>query len=378
MKLVIFGLSVSSSWGNSHATLWRGLIRAIAARGHRVVFFEREVEALAAHRDLSRERASAFDLVLYPNWTDVRERVRSELLDADAAIVTSYCPDGVAATDVVSSSRVPRRVFYDLDTPITLARVRAGDDVPYLSHHGLKPFDLVLSITGGAALEELRTRLGARLVAPLYGCVDEEAFAPVPPADRFVASLSHLGSYSPDRKEMLERLFLTPARLLPESTFVLGGSLYPSDFMWADNIRYLPSLAPADHASFYCSSRITLNVTRGPMRQIGYCPPTRLFEAAACGVPVLTDSWAGLRRFFTPQKEILVADTTEAAIELLGLPRGELDTIASRARERTLDQHRAECRAEEFLDLLYAADHRILDFDLHPSPDSEAKVARLI
>jgi spore maturation protein CgeB len=374
MKLLIFGLSVSSSWGNSHATLWRGLIRAIAARGHRVVFFEREVDALAAHRDLPAERAAAFDLVLYPAWTDVRDRVKRELADADAAIVTSYCPDGVAATEVVASSRVPRRVFYDLDTPITLARVRAGDDVPYLSHHGLKPFDLVLSFAGGSALDELRARLGARLVAPLYGCVDEETFAPVAAIDRFTASMSYLGSYSTDRKEMLERLFFGPARILPDRTFMLGGSLYPADFVWADNIRYLPSLVPADHAALYCSSPITVNVTRSPVRQLGYCPSTRLFEAAACGVPVLSDSWAGMKRFFTPGKEILVADSTEEVLEILSLPRSELDAIGRRARERALDQHRAECRAEELLDLLYAADHRILDFGT--SEGSRAKLAQ--
>jgi spore maturation protein CgeB len=302
--------------------------------------------------------------------------VKEELRDTDATIVSSYCPDGVAATEVVSNSRVPRRVFYDLDTPITLARVRAGDDVPYLSHHGLKPFDLVLSFTGGSALDELRARLGAHLVAPLYGCVDEEAFVPVPAQERFAASLSYLGSYSPDRKDMLEALFLGPARFLPKSTFVLGGSLYPAEFMWADNIRYLPNLGPAEHAAFYCSSPLTVNVTRGPVRQLGYCPSSRLFEAAACGVPVLTDSWAGMKRFFTPGKEILVADSTEAAIEMLSLSRAELEAIGRRARERTLDEHRAECRAEELLDLLHAADHRILTFG--DRAGSDAKIARLI
>jgi spore maturation protein CgeB len=281
MKLVVFGLTVSSSWGNGHATLWRGLIRALAARGHRVVFFERDVPYYAGARDLWELPGG--ELVLYGSWDDVAPRARREAADADVAMVTSYCPDGVAATDVVLDSGAEVRSFYDLDTPVTLDFVRRGEPVPYLGAQGLGGFDLVLSYTGGRALAELRDRLGARRVAPLYGSVDPAVHCRCEPAPQYRCHLSYLGTYASDRQGALETLLMEPARRLPQRRFLIGGAQYPQEFPWAPNIYFVRHVPPSEHGAFFASSRLTLNVTRRAMAEMGYCPSGRLFEAAACG-----------------------------------------------------------------------------------------------
>ncbi|MBP7147070.1 MAG: glycosyltransferase [Acidobacteria bacterium] len=352
MKLVIFGLSVSSSWGNGHATLWRGILRALAGLGHQVVFFERDVPYYANHRDLWELPGG--ELLLYGGWDEVLPAARRHLAQADAAMVTSFCPDGLVAAELVLGSRVPCRCFYDLDTPVTLQNLAAGAPVPYLPPQGLGGFDLVLSYTGGAALDELRRRLGARRVAPLYGSVDPRAHRPAPPRPEFTGDLSHLGTYSADRFEPLRELLLAPAARLPGRTFVIGGSMYPAAFPWTANIRYIPHVPPQDHPAFYCSSPLTLNVTREPMAAMGYCPSGRLFESAACGVPVLSDAWDGLDAFFAPGSEILVARTADEAIAALTLPPERLAEIGRAARARALAEHTAEHRARELLDLLGA------------------------
>ena len=220
MKFVVFGLSISSSWGNGHATLWRGLCRALSDLGHDVVFFERELDYYAQHRDL--HKLSSGTLVFYETWDGVFPAAKSELSNADEAIVTSYCPDALAATELVLDSRAPLRLFYDLDTPVTLERLAAGEPVAYIGENGLAEFDLVLSYTGGAILDALRTRLGARRVAPLYGSVVPLAHRPVPAAARFAADLSYVGTYAPDRQAALEELFVQPASALPKRKFLLA------------------------------------------------------------------------------------------------------------------------------------------------------------
>ena len=350
MNLVIFGLSVSSSWGNGHAALWRGLIRALLAGGHRVTFFERDVPYYAQHRDLHALPPGG-ELVLYPEWDATLPRMRRALAEADVGMVTSYCPDAPAATALVQDAAAAS-CFYDLDTPVTLARLAAGLPVDYVGSDGLAGFDLVLSYTGGPALDALRDRLGARRVAPLYGSVDPDLHRPAPPRSEYAGLLSYLGTYAADRQAALERLFVEPARRLPEERFVLGGAQYPDGFPWTPNTWFVRHLPPPEHPAFYCSSRLTLNVTREAMAAMGWCPSGRLFEAAACGVPILSDAWPGLDSFFEPGRDILVADTTEAAMAALALPRQDLEAIARRARERTLAEHSAARRAAEMVDAL--------------------------
>ncbi|MGK3985822.1 glycosyltransferase [Sorangium sp. So ce136] len=356
MRIVIFGLTISSSWGNGHATLWRGVISALGRAGHRVTFFERDAPYYASHRDLL-SLSHGNELRLYSSFEDVLPEARRAVREADAAMVTSYCPDGGPATDVVLESR-GLKVFYDLDTPVTLDRINAGQSVGYIGPRGLVDFDCVLSYTGGEALAQLQSKLGARRVFPLYGSADPEVHRPVPPREEFRGDLSYLGTYAADRQEALSTLFLEAAGRLPEKRFVIGGSLYPENFPWAQNIYYMRHVAPADHPAFYCSSPLTLNVTRGAMAAMGYCPSGRLFEAAACGTPILSDSWDGLDQFFTPGKEILVARTTDEAVAALSLPAGEIAAVARAARERVLAEHSASRRAEELVAILESVSAR--------------------
>jgi spore maturation protein CgeB len=321
--------------------------------GHRVVFYERDVPYYAQHRDLVH--LDEGELKLYSEWDTVVRQAERDIEDADAAIVTSYCPDGAPASDLVLSSAAGLRVFYDLDTPVTLEQLRRGEPVPYLPAEGLTGFDLVLSYTGGVALDELKQRVGARRVVPLYGSVDPLVHYPVPAVERYRADLSYLGTYAEDRQQALQRLFIEPARRLPSGRFLIAGAKYPHVFPWTDNIFFVRHLPPSEHSAFYCSSRITLNVTRGPMAEMGYCPSGRLFEAAACGVALLSDSWEGLNEFFEPRSEILVADSTVDALAALQLSDHELDRVARAARERVLSDHTAGRRALQLVSALEGA-----------------------
>jgi spore maturation protein CgeB len=353
MKLVIFGLTVSSSWGNGHATLWRALCRALARRGHCIVFFERDVPYYAMHRDLIELPGG--QLYLYPNWTNVISLAHHHLADADVAMVTSYCPDAIAAADLLLSSPARLRTFYDLDTPVTLERLRAGEQVDYIGPRGLRDFDLVLSFTGGAAIDALKTHLGAKQVAPLYGSVDPAVHRPVPSLGIYSADLAYLGTYAEDRQSALNTLFIEPARQLPRRRFLIGGALYPPTFPWTENIFFVRHVPPAQHPDFFCSSTLTLNVTRRAMAEMGSCPSGRLFEAAACGVPLLSDWWERLDDFFEPGSEIIIARTTEDTVSALRLSRAQLAQIARAARERVLDEHTAARRAEDLEAVLAAA-----------------------
>jgi spore maturation protein CgeB len=344
MKLVVFGLTMSSSWGNGHATLWRGLCRSLVRRGHSVVFFERDVPYYAAHRD--QVGMDGVQLVLYDEWANALPHARRALAEADVGMVTSYCPDGVPATDLVSDA-ARLKVFYDLDTPVTLDGLKAGGQVAYIGARGLRDFDLVLSFTGGRALDELRSVLGARRVAPLYGHVDPDTHRPAGTMPQYAADLSYLGTYAADRQAALEQLFVDPARRATQRRFVIGGAQYPESFPWAPNIFFVRHLPPGEHPAFFSSSALTLNVTRRAMAEMGFCPSGRLFEAAACGTAILSDAWEGLETFFTPGEEILVARQARDTLDALELSRGELARIAAAARTRTLDEHTADRRALE-------------------------------
>jgi spore maturation protein CgeB len=370
MKLVIFGLTISSSWGNGHATLWRGLCKALARRGHEIVFFERDVAYYALNRDLTAPPYA--ELCLYPSWDATLPQARWHLAGADVAMVTSYCPDGIAASDLVLDSAVPVRAFYDLDTPITLARLQAGEAVESIGPRGLGDFDLVLSYTGGRALLELQARLGARRVAPLYGSVDPGVYRRTEVAPQYGADLSYMGTYAADRQPALEQLLVEPARRLPARRFLIGGAQYPEAFPWTDNIFFVRHLPPGEHPAFYSSSRLTLNITRAAMADMGYCPSGRLFEAAACGAPILSDAWEGLDAFFHPDSEILVAHDTDGAIGALELSDAELGRIAARARERALEEHTADRRAAELERAIEAAASGVPPSGVRPHPGAAA------
>lgn len=345
MRIVIFGLSVTSAWGNGHATLWRGLIRAMTRRGHSVQFFERDQPYYAQHRDAFS--VAGAQVTLYEDWDDVRTLARRSVSEADVIIITSFCPDARAADRLTRLYSHGLHVFYDLDSPVTLAKLGDGIYPDYLPSDGLAHTHLVLSYAGGRALDALATELGAPLVLPLYGHVDPDEHKPIPGRLPFTAALSYLGTYSQDRQPALERLFLDPARRHPERAFVLAGAQYPETMLVSANVQRMEHVPPAQHAAFFARSKFTLNITRRPMAEVGYCPQGRLFEAAACGSAILSDRWEGIETFLEPGREILLVDTAadvEAALDLSDL---EARRFGQEARQRVLSDHSSAQRVHE-------------------------------
>ncbi len=343
MNIVIFGLTVSCSRGNGHATLWRSLIKALLQRGHTITFYERHQSHFEASRDLHALGVGA-QLRLYPAFDLILREARHALDHADLAIVSSLCPDSLDACNLVLDSRAAIKAFYDLDTPLTLG---VQGPASYLPERGLRDFDLVLSCTGGLALAQLKSRLGARAVAPLYTSVDPDFFTRCPGTEQFESALCYVGTYTEDRQRSLDRLFLQAAEKMPSGRFLIGGAGYPDDFPLPQNVglaRHVPAtMLPA----FFCSSRATLNVTRGVMAHYGYCPSGRLFEAASCGAPLLTDNWEGLDTFFEPGRELLRVSSADDVLDALSLTDRELRRIAGAARHRTLDEHTGLSRVAE-------------------------------
>jgi spore maturation protein CgeB len=346
VKITVFGLTISSSWGNGHATPYRAIVRALHRRGARVVFFEKNVPYYAAHRDCSTPEYC--DLRLYSDWDAVRGEALQHASESDIVINASYCPEGARISDEVLALDGPLHVFYDLDTPITLKSLE-GQGTEYLRRDQIARFDLYLSFTGGRVLTNLERDYGARLARPLYGCVDPNAYGRVAAQEQFRSSLSYLGTYAADRQQKLDVLFLEPARRRPDFEFVLAGSLYPREWHWPSNVQRFEHVPPTEHAALYSSGRATLNITRQEMADSGFCPSGRFFEAAACSAPILTDWWEGLDAFFDPGQELCVVRTAEDVLAYLDTDDTELRAKAERARNRTLAEHTGERRAEQLL-----------------------------
>jgi len=319
-------------------------------RGHQVLFFERDVSYYADTRDLA-QLPDGGELILYKQLADVTELAQQRLEHADLAMCTSYCPDGREASAWILDSLARVRCFYDLDTPVTLDAMDQGGLPEYVPAEGLGRFDLVLSYTGGRALGELQTRLGARTVAPLYGSVDPETHFRVEPVEELRSTMSYLGTYAADRQDGVERLLLESARRMPDERFLIGGAQYPSEFPWATNIFFVSHLPPPVHPAFFSSSRATLNVTRAAMARYGFCPSGRLFEAAACGTPIVTDAWEGLESFFVPGEEILPVCDADEVVALLQLPADRLRAVGEAGRRRALRDHTGEARVMELEEL---------------------------
>lgn len=351
MKLVVLGLSLSSSWGNGHATTYRALLRAFAARGHEVTFLERDVPWYAASRDLARPDFCRF--ALYADLDELKRRWAAEVAGADAVIVGSYVPDGVAVGAWVQATARGVTAFYDIDTPVTLAKLAAGDEA-YLSAELIPGYDLYLSFTGGPMLERIMRRYGAPAARALYCSVDADAYQPRPEPTRW--DLSYLGTYSPDRQPALERLLLEPARRAPRLKFCVAGPQYPDDIDWPVNVERLEHVPPAEHPAFYAASRFTLNVTRADMIAAGYSPSVRLFEAAACGTPIISDLWDGLDTLFRPAREIVLARGPEDVLDVLTrVHEPARRAMAEAARARILTAHTAAHRAAELEAYLHEA-----------------------
>ena len=343
MALVILGLSITSSWGTGHAPTYRSLAKALEARGHRVTFLERDVPWYAANRDLPEPPFA--DTHLYDSLPALQARHAGAVRDADLVIVGSYVPDGIAVGEWVTGTARGVTAFYDIDTPVTLAKLGNGG-ADYVSRTVIPRYDLYLSFTGGPTLQRLEREFGAQRARPLYCSVDPDAYYPDAPAPQW--DLGYLGTYSDDRQPALDALMLEPARTLSARRFVVAGAQYPDDVAWPGNVTHIVHLAPRDHRSFYNAQRYTLNITRVDMVRAGWSPSVRLFEAAACGTPIISDYWEGLEAFFEPGDEILIARGGRDTAEYLhDLPEDERVAIGQRARARVQAAHTAAHRASE-------------------------------
>ena len=351
LTLVVLGLSLSSSWGNGHATTYRALLRGLAGLGHRILFLERDVPWYAQHRDLPQP--DFCDLEFYGDLAELEQRFGAVIKAADAVLVGSYVPDGIAVLDFVLSAASGVRAFYDIDTPVTLASLARGD-CAYLHPAQIPRLDLYLSFSGGPVLDRLGTRYGARNPCAFYCAVDEARYRPDAQSPRW--DLGYLGTYSPDRQPALERLLLAPARMLPESRFVVAGPQYPQDIDWPDNVERIEHLPPSGHAGFYGAQRFTLNITRADMIEAGWSPSVRLFEAASCGTPIISDRWAGLDELLPDGEAIIIADTGDDVMRaLLSLGEENRREIAARAMTIVHAGHTGAARARELERLLVTA-----------------------
>lgn len=346
LRIVILGLSITSSWGNGHATTYRALVRALGAMGADVLFLERDVPWYRENRDIVQPEGC--ELGLYTSFSELRAHWEARIREADAVIVGSYVPQGCAISAWVH--RITRGVtaFYDIDTPVTLAKLARGDE-EYISKALIPHFDLYLSFTGGPTLERLERRLKARRAVPLYCSVDPDLYFPKRNKE-LVWDLGYLGTYSDDRQPMVERLLLAVAVEEPERLFAIAGPGYPDTHRWPDNVAHRSHLPPKEHANFYNRQRFTLNVTRADMVRSGFSPSVRLFEAAACGTPIISDTWPGLDTLFRPGEEVLLARTTDDVLSYLrDLDEAERQAVGERARQRVLAAHTARHRAAELV-----------------------------
>lgn len=343
LKIVILGLSITSSWGNGHATTYRGLVRELARRGHDLLFLEREVPWYASNRDLPNPPYGRTEL--YASLEELQDRFTREVRDADFVMVGSYVPEGVAVGDWALTRARGATAFYDIDTPVTLANLERGD-LEYLAPELIPRYGAYLSFSGGPILGRIEQKYGSPMARPLYCSFDPELY--FPEAREPLWDLGYMGTYSDDRQPPLEQLMLETARRWAKGRFVVAGPQYPHSITWPANMERIEHLPPAEHRAFYNQQRFTLNITRADMIRAGYSPSVRLFEAAACATPIISDFWEGLDSFFRIGEEILVARSAEDTLRFLQeISETERQSIGRRSRERVLREHTAAHRAAE-------------------------------
>jgi spore maturation protein CgeB len=342
LRIVILGLSITSSWGNGHATTYRALVRELARNGHDILFLERDVPWYAQHRDLPHPPFGR--TALYRDLEELRDTHLDAVRSADLVIVGSYVPEGVAVGDWVHAE-AQASAFYDIDTPVTLAKLQRGD-YEYLKPEQIARYDVYLSFTGGPTLVRLEREYGSPAARVLYCSFDPELYFPEP--QPLAWDLGYMGTYSDDRQPTVEALLLQPARQWADGRFVIAGPQYPARDTWPVNVEYTPHLPPAEHRAFYNRQRYTLNVTRADMIAAGWSPSVRLFEAAACATPIVSDRWSGIETLFVPDREIFLADTPQRVLQILReTAEDERSALAERARARVLAEHTAAHRARQ-------------------------------
>lgn len=343
LNITIIGLSITSSWGNGHATTFRGLVRELSRNGHHVTFLEKDVPWYASNRDLPDPPYCK--TILYKDIQELKANYEILVGEADLIIVGSYVPEGVAVGEWVVDVADGVTAFYDIDTPVTLSKIE-NDDFEYLHPDLIKRYQIYLSFTGGPTLKTLQKYYGSPMAKPFYCSFDPELYYPEKVQEKW--DLGYLGTYSVDRQKPLEDLMLQAAKNLTDRKFAVAGPQYPEDIQWPSNVDRIEHLPPSEHRYFYNQQRFTMNITRADMIKSGYSPSVRLFEAAACATPIISDYWDGIESIFDIGSEILISRSPEETISYLTtLPTEEVKAIGERAREKVLKEHTAAHRATE-------------------------------
>ena len=349
MRLVLFGSSLVSAYWNGAATYYRGICKAMHARGHEVVFVEPDIYERQSHRDLLEDPPYA-EVRVCTGWNELQR----ELDRARGADLVAKC-SGVGGWDMELAEAVlglqcarTRVAFWDVDAPHTLAAAFAEPARTDGTFRALIPrYDLILLYGGGPPVEEAYARLGARRTQLVYNAVDPAEYYPVPSHPGRACDLLFMGNRMPDREERVVDLFFEAARRAPDLAFVLGGNGW-ADCTLPSNVRWVGHVPTGEHRSWNCSARMVLNINRADMASAGYSPPTRVFEAAGCGSCVITDMWPGISTFFAPNEEILQANSAEGIVFYLrSITRARAEMIGAAARQRVLRDHTYDARAAE-------------------------------
>lgn len=362
LNIVVLGLSITSSWGNGHATTFRGLLRELAKKGHRIVFLERDMPWYADNRDLPDPGFCR--TILYNSVDELKDKYADLIKTANLVIVGSYVAEGVAVGEFITATAEGVTAFYDIDTPVTLAKIENGD-FEYLHPLVIPQYDLYLSFTGGPTLNRLENVYGSPMARAFYCSFDPELYHPLNTAIKW--DLGYLGTYSTDRQPPLQMLMIDASTMVTDASCVVAGPQYPKDIQWPANVERIEHLPPLEHCEFYNSQRFTMNITRADMIKAGYSPSVRLFEAAACGTPIISDYWEGIDHFFDINREILISSSAgDTAFYIKSISEEERKAIGARAREKVFNHHTAAHRATELEKYYFEAFHKKASAEILP------------
>ncbi len=353
LKIAFFGSSLISSFGNGAATYYRGILKTLHKLGHGIAFYEPDAFDRPNHRDIENPEY-ARSIIFQPNEQSAI-KVITEAADADIVIKAS----GIGVLDAFLEKNIldlreeyRKIIFWDVDAPATLGHVKSVPDEPF---RDLIPrYDAIFTYGGGPPIVEKYNELGARKCVPIYNAVDLHTHYPVPPESRFSSDLSLLANRMPDKEPRIQEFFFTPAGMLPDYRFVLGGNGWGKNAPQLPNVNILGHVYTKDHNVFNCSARLVLNVNRQSMTDAGWSPPTRIFEAAGAGSCLIMDKWEGIEEFLVPGKECLVAESGEEVARLVrNLTDNDAREIGAAALLRVRKDHTYERRALEAEQELY-------------------------
>jgi spore maturation protein CgeB len=351
MKLFVFGSSLTSSYWNGAATYYRGIYKNVSRLHHRVTFAE--PDAYGRQRKRDADDLNYADVRVYQSPTGI-EALLAEACAADLIIKHS----GVGVDDHLLERKVlrcrsqrTRVAFWDVDAPATLARIQQNSRDPF--RELIPQYDFIFTYGGGDPVIEHYLALGAKNCYPIYNALDPETHYPVSADPAVACDLAFVGHRLPDREQRVEDFFFAAARLAPEMSFVLGGEGWQGKSM-PENVRWIGHVGSADHNRINCSARMVLNINRQSMADVGFSPPTRVFEAAGAGACLITDAWAGISHFYDPGREILVASAAADVVRYLrGLDRERAAEIGAAMRKRALKDHTYELRARQFHEIVH-------------------------